>query len=82
MLLEKYLNAAQEIVNKAVPTTSKALAESNISGASFGPDGQGATGSLSLSYYKAASVSNTFQIEHGGHYRLKLNLSANEKGVW
>jgi Protein of unknown function (DUF1592)/Protein of unknown function (DUF1588)/Protein of unknown function (DUF1587)/Protein of unknown function (DUF1585)/Protein of unknown function (DUF1595)/Planctomycete cytochrome C len=81
MLLEKYLNAAQIIVAKVVPMTSKVLAEKTISGASFGADGKDATGPLSLSYYDAASVSNTFQIEHAGHYQIVLNMSANEKYV-
>jgi hypothetical protein len=81
MLLEKYLNAAQEIVSKAVPTTSKVLAEKIIPGVSFGANGSSTNGFLSLSYYDAASVSNIFQIEHAGHYQIVLNMSANEKYV-
>ena len=52
MLLEKYLNAAQEIISKTVPMTSKVLAEKTISGASFGSDAGSANGVLSLSYYR------------------------------
>jgi len=81
MLLEKYLNAAQEIISKTVPVKSKVLAEKIISGASFDADRGDAKGALSLSYYEPSSVSNTFQIEHAGRYQLVLNMSANEKYV-
>ncbi|HZF01760.1 MAG TPA: DUF1587 domain-containing protein, partial [Methylomirabilota bacterium] len=81
MLLEKYLNAAQEIISKTVPVRSKVLAEKIISGASFNEDRGDARGGLSLSYYETSSVSNTFQIEHAGRYQLVLNMSANEKYV-
>ena len=81
MLLEKYLNAAQAIVSKAVPTAPKVLAEKTIPGTSFGAGGVGTNNFLSLSYYDAASVSNLFQIEHAGHYQIVLNMSANEKYV-
>jgi hypothetical protein len=80
MLLEKYLNAAQEIVSKTVPMTSKVLAEKTIPGMSFGAGG-GTNNFLSLSYYDASSVSNIFQIEHAGTYQIVLNMSANEKYV-
>ena len=81
MLLEKYLNAAQEIISETVPVTSKVLPEKIINGASFGAGGSNAKGGLSLSYYQPSSVSNTFQIDHAGRYQLVLNISANEQYV-
>jgi hypothetical protein len=81
MLLEKYLNAAQTIIAQAVPTTSKVLAERTIGGEDFTGGYHSPKGNLVLSYYEAASGSNTFQIEHPGHYQLVLNMSANERYV-
>jgi len=86
MLLEKYLNAAQAIIAQSVPMTSRVVAETTISGASFGPESAAlyanhASGSLALSYYQAAAVSNSFKIEHPGRYQIVLHLSANEKYV-
>ncbi|HXD00726.1 MAG TPA: DUF1592 domain-containing protein [Verrucomicrobiae bacterium] len=86
MLLEKYVNAAQAIVAQAVPTVPKVVVERAIAGASFhksdpATNSDSASGPLSLSYYEAASASNTFQIEHPGKYQLVLNLTAAEKYV-
>jgi hypothetical protein len=89
LLMEKYLNAAQAIVSQAVPTTARVEAEKNIPGASFHREGAepqtggaGGTGdSRVLSYYEAAVVSHTLQVEHPGRYRLILDLSANERYV-
>ncbi len=89
MLLEKYLAAAKAVVQKAVPAVSAVPAEKVIQGASFKATGstnssegnRGATGGLSLSYYKAASVSRVFKTTHAGRYQLLLNLTANERFV-
>ncbi|HEX4351230.1 MAG TPA: DUF1587 domain-containing protein, partial [Verrucomicrobiae bacterium] len=80
-LLEKYLNAAQEIVSQTVPVASKVLAERVISGADLAGDRQTVRSSLAFSYYDPASVANPFQIEHPGRYQLVLNISANERYV-
>jgi len=90
MLLEKYLAAAKTIVNQTVPTVAKTMPERVINGRQFrqgdektGRDGGGnkQENRLILSYYEPASVSNTFRIEHEGHYKLTLDLAANEKFV-
>jgi Protein of unknown function (DUF1592)/Protein of unknown function (DUF1588)/Protein of unknown function (DUF1587)/Protein of unknown function (DUF1585)/Protein of unknown function (DUF1595) len=86
MLMEKYLNAAQAIIAQAVPTTSKVVAETEISGASFVREDAGvpadkASDFRALSYYEPATVSHTLQIEHPGGYQLILDLSANEHYV-
>ncbi len=82
MLLEKYLEAARSIINQAVPTVPLVAPEEKIPGRSFQPDGSDhGRGSTYLSYYQAASVSNTFEIEHAGHYQLLLDLAASEKFV-
>ena len=86
MLLEKYLDAANSIVSKAVPMSPREVAEQSIPGRAFR---QGASDSgvrngsdaLYLSYYQPASVSHSFLAAHAGHYELTLDLTANENYV-
>ncbi len=95
MLLEKYLDAAKAIVSKAVPVVSGVPVEEVLTGRSFrpieagvsGPSGgnnrgpQQFTNALPLSYYQAASVSNTFQAPHAGRYQLLVDVTASERYV-
>jgi hypothetical protein len=85
MLLEKYIGAAQTIVARVVPMSSKVVVEQVISGGSFRKGSEENTnkmaGPLSLSYYDAATVSNSFQIEHPGRYQAVLKITAVEKYV-
>jgi hypothetical protein len=83
MLLEKYLNAANAIISRAVPTVPRVVAERVIPGGSFRRDkgGETATGPASLTYYEPATVSATCNVEHDGRYRLILDLTANERFV-
>ncbi|HWY74233.1 MAG TPA: DUF1592 domain-containing protein [Verrucomicrobiae bacterium] len=86
MLLEKYIGAARSIIGQAVPTVSLIAPEQKIAGRNFRNDGSGGSnskhsGSLYLSYYQPASVSNTFQVEHAGRYQLMLDIAASEKFV-
>jgi hypothetical protein len=82
LLLEKYIAAARSIVPRAVPMASAVVAEKRIAGRRFqSADGDSADGPLSLSYYKQATVSNTFPAEHAGRYQLVLDLTGNEKYV-
>jgi hypothetical protein len=80
-LLEKYLNAAQEIVSQVVPVTSKVIAERVISGGELAMDAGTPKKSLSFSYYDSTSVAHPFQIQHPGRYQLVLNISADERYV-
>jgi hypothetical protein len=90
LLLEKYIAAAKSIVAQAVPTQSWAPAEKRIPGQRFAPadaakqsagTSKRGEGSLSLSYYKAATVTYPFVAERTGHYRVVLDLTANETYV-
>ena len=86
MLMEKYLNAAQNIVARAVPTASKMVAETEITGASFIREGANVlpdktSNFRALSYYEQITVAHVLQIEHPGEYQLILDLSANERYV-
>jgi Protein of unknown function (DUF1592)/Protein of unknown function (DUF1588)/Protein of unknown function (DUF1587)/Protein of unknown function (DUF1585)/Protein of unknown function (DUF1595)/Planctomycete cytochrome C len=85
MLLEKYLAAAETIVTKAVPTTSKIVVERIIPGRRFhdtnSPADNYTQGGLSLSYKTATAVANTFKAEHAGRYELEIVLTLNERYV-
>jgi hypothetical protein len=86
LLLEKYIAAARSIVSQCVPAAPAVVTEQRIAGRRFrGAEavaaGEGGDGSLSLSYYKAATVSNLFRAAHPGHYQLILDLTGNERFV-
>lgn len=81
LLLEKYMAAAEEIVGKAVPTVSAVIDERRIAGGRFRKseeEGDGTSGSLTLSYYEAATARATTRIKHAGQYELDLNVRADE----
>ena len=80
MLMEKYLNAAKQIVSEAVPIVSGVPVERTLEGSSFKAGDSGSrTGALALSYYEMAVVSNRVEVTHDGQYELVLNLTAAEK---
>jgi hypothetical protein len=83
MLLEKYLNAANAIIGRAVPTVPKVVAERAIPGGSFRRDeGEKVeAGRATLSYYEPATVSTKIDVEHDGRHRLILDLNATERFV-
>jgi len=92
LLMEKYLNAAQAIVTRAVPTAARVTPEIVLPGASFVPVG-GAPAQApaaapavpveyrALSYYEPATVTRTVRVEHPGDYQIVLDLSAHERYV-
>ena len=85
MMLEKYLDAANTIVAKAVPMVSRTIAETTIPGRVFrqgaGDFSENKGDALYLSYYQPAAVTNSFQADHAGHYELVLDFTANENYV-
>jgi hypothetical protein len=85
LLLEKYLAAARSIVSRTVPKAPKTVAENRVPGRRFRAADEaaeaGAEGPLSLSYYKEATVSNTYNVEHVGRYQLALDLTGSERYV-
>ena len=73
LLLEKYVRAAETIVGQAVPTAPKVMPEHIVSGKSFcSPDGS-QTGDR-LSFYDAATLTNTVQITHPGEYTVVFEV--------
>lgn len=86
LLLEKYLEAARSIVNRAVPTQSRVVAEAVIPGQRFqgsegGSPSEGDGRPRALSYYEPAKVSTTWKVENAGAYQIVFDLSANERYV-
>ncbi|HEX3718259.1 MAG TPA: DUF1592 domain-containing protein [Verrucomicrobiae bacterium] len=82
MLLEKYLIAAEKIIDQAVPKIPLVVPERKVPGGHFhAGSGDGGDDSLSLSYYKAAAVSNRLSGEAAGKYLLIVDLVAREKFV-
>ena len=83
LLLEKYFNAASAIIAKAVPTTSKVVAERTIPGRGFRRDGgtKENRGSIVLPYYEPSKASAEIAAEHDGAYQLIVELNANEQNV-
>lgn len=76
LLLEKYLQAAETIVQQAVPTITKIMPEKELSGRSFRSDSGDSNGSR-MTFYEAAKVSYTFEADREGDYRLVLDLDVN-----
>src|ERR1051325_1098590 len=85
MLLEKYMQAAQNIVSQAVPTTSRQFAEATIPGLAFRkPNAEGVVPdegrsyrsrrsrgeSLPMSFYEPATVAYRHKVTQAGTYRL------------
>jgi hypothetical protein len=88
MLLEKYLAAAQTIVERAVPGESALPAETVISGKQFAATnapasgkGKPATGPLTLSYYEPARVTHHHKFPEGGTFKMVLDLGTTERFV-
>lgn len=84
MLLEKYLIAAEKIIDQAVPKVPLVVPERKVPGGHFhagSGSGDGGDDSLSLSYYRAAAVSNRLSGEIAGKYLLIVDLVAREKFV-
>jgi hypothetical protein len=78
MLMEKYVAAAQAIVNDAVPTQARKPAEQVVQGMAF--DGQNAKvkwGKRQLLFTEPASVATTLKSATPGTYKVKFEIEVN-----
>jgi hypothetical protein len=73
LLLEKYLRAAEKIVEKAVPAKPYGVAEQRIEGRRFRSKDQSANGDR-MSYYTPATVARRITAEKEGSYRIIADL--------
>lgn len=90
LLLEKYLNAAKEIISSVVPTVPGVVHVEKVPGSAFVDAEQSAqakaglrvdSGTIELSYYTPSSVRTQLRVRHDGDYLLRLNLAARETYV-
>jgi len=72
LLLEKYMDAAETIVTKAVPTVTRKVAEQRAAGSEF-KSADGKQDARNVSFYQAATLSRTFRTEAAGEYRLVVD---------
>ncbi len=80
LLMEKYLGAAQTVVDQAVPTVNKVPATQSASGHLFIDPDTGKNGFdyvspnkvIGMSFEESAKVSHTFAIGQDGDYKLKF----------
>ncbi len=74
LLLEKYLQAAETIVARAVPMIARVLPSVEIAGKQF-KGTEGSTNGELMTFYKTANVSHTQKAAHAGDYRLVVDFS-------
>ena len=72
LLLEKYFEAAEKIVSRAVPTVGKMMGEKTIDGRQF--KGEGGDGE-EMDFYKEATVRHETKLDKDGEYVLTLGLN-------
>lgn len=73
LLLEKYLAAAEAIVEKAVPKVGRVVRERVASGREFRAEGGGGAGDQ-LNARRAVTVSRTFTVEQADRYQVIMEL--------
>ena len=73
MLLEKYFDAAESIIEEAVPKVTRAMARRELTGKDF-LLGEGSGTGAQMSCYRPARVSHTVAIEDAGQYWLNLEV--------
>jgi hypothetical protein len=73
MLLEKYMKAADTIVQSAVPTAARSVPVTTLAGADLHRDGGG--GAERMSLYDEATVRLAYAASHAGNYNLSINIS-------
>lgn len=83
MLLEKYLDAAQAIVARAVPLQARVVREVKIEGERFmgllpETGAPGAPGSVDLSYYEPGDVRFVQRIKEPGSYQVVMKVRTAE----
>lgn len=73
LLLEKYVQAAETIVARAVPTAAKVPPVHTVPGAEFRSADGSQTGNR-ISFYDAAVLTNAVQVEHAGDYEVVFEV--------
>ena len=74
MRMEKFIEAAQFIVNKAVPTVPRALSKQFAIGKDF-HTADGAKDGNKMTFYQHREVSHTFKASAAGDYRIVISVN-------
>lgn len=80
MLLEKYLDAAKDVVHSAVPLVSGVPKKQYLSGEYF-QTGEEKWSQLRLSYKDPVTLAQSIDIPHSGSYAVQLHLQASQTYV-
>jgi hypothetical protein len=75
LLLEKYLAAAESIVDRAVPKVSKIVRERTATGKEFRSENGGASGEQ-LNARKPTKVTKSFTVDQADRYKISVELEA------
>ena len=74
LLMEKYMQAAETIVDRAVPKVTRMIPERVWRGRRLGAtDGEG--NGERMDFYKATEVGQSFKLDKGGRYRIEIKAS-------
>ena len=76
LLFEKYVQAAEKVVDEAVPKTSKIPPVLRIAGGELSADDGNTTGDR-ISFYDHAIISHQLDIEHEGEYEVTFSAHVN-----
>ena len=74
MLLEKYMQAAETIVDLAVPKVAKVVQAQSLAGDEFRALNGGGSGDR-MTFYKEANVGHAVKLERAGKYRVAVELN-------
>ncbi len=74
LLLEKYLSAAEFIVDKAVPKVARIMREKTFSGRDFRPESGGGGNGEQLNVKRATKVARGFSVDRAEKYRVSIEL--------
>lgn len=73
LLLEKYITAAEDIVERAVPKVTKVIHERSYNGYSFRTENGRRNGNI-MDFYRPQTVSRTFWAPNPGTYIIEMEL--------
>jgi mono/diheme cytochrome c family protein len=76
LLMEKYVEAAEAIVAKAIPPEGPQPPKQSIGPEQFRISSKDRTNATKLSFDKAAKVQKSIHVEHAGRYRVRFDLRA------
>jgi hypothetical protein len=74
LLLEKYMQAAEKIATKAIPTVARFAPETTLTGKDFKSPESGTNG-VRFTFYKPAAFAAKYRAPHAGSYKVAVTLT-------